>query len=277
MKEESNMPRVKDKIALVTGGARGIGAETARLLAAEGAQVVVTDVLVEQGNAVAEEIGGVFHTLDVADETQWQTVMQSIEQQFGRLDILFNNAGIIGLDDEMGPQDPEHMSLELWQHVHRINLDGVFLGCKHGIRLMKTHGGSIINMSSRSGLVGIPGASAYASSKAAIRNHTKSVALYCAQHQYHIRCNSVHPGAILTPIWDPMLGTAEADRKQMIAQISAGIPLGHMGEPIDVAYAVLYLGSDESQYVTGIELTLDGGILAGSTSSPQKKEEKSES
>jgi NAD(P)-dependent dehydrogenase (short-subunit alcohol dehydrogenase family) len=126
-------------------------------------------------------------------------------------------------------------------------------------------------MSSRSGLVGVPAAAAYASSKAAIRNHTKSVALYCAEKKYNIRCNSLHPGAVLTPIWDPMLGDDSEGRQEAMGGIEAGIPLGHMGEPKDVAYAVLYLGSDESKYITGIELTLDGGILAGSTSSPKKR------
>ncbi len=267
------MGRVQGKIALVTGGARGIGAATAELLAAEGATVIITDILEEEGKALSDKIGGGFYPLDVSSESQWQRVISSIEKEFGRLDILFNNAGIIGLSEDLGSQDPENISLESWHHVHQINLDGVFLGCKHGMGLMKKQGGgSIINMSSRSGIVGIPGASAYASSKAAIRNHTKTVALYCAEKKYGIRCNSLHPGAILTPIWDPMLGTHPGTREKIIAGIEAGIPLGHMGEPLDVAYAVLYLGSEESTYITGIELTLDGGILAGSAASPQKAE-----
>lgn len=134
---------------------------------------------------------------------------------------------------------------------------------------MKKQGGSIINMSSRSGLVGIPAASAYASSKAAVRNHTKSVALYCAEKKYNIHCNSLHPGAILTPLWDAMLGTDSNHRKQMIEEIARQIPLGKMGEASDVAYAVLYLASDESRYITGIELTIDGGILAGAAAAPK--------
>lgn len=264
------MARVKDKIALVTGGSRGIGAETARTLAREGAEVIVTDMLLDEGRAVADSINGTFYALNVADESAWQEVTKSIKDKFGRLDILFNNAGITGLNENLGAQDPEHISLDAWHYIHKVNLDGVFLGCKYGIGLMKAQGGSIINMSSRSGIVGIPGASAYASSKAAIRNHTKSVALYCAEQGYKIRCNSLHPGAILTPIWDPMLGTEKAAREKMIASITAGIPLGVMGEPSDVANAVLYLAADESKYVTGIELTIDGGILAGSLASPKK-------
>jgi len=266
------MSRVKGKIALITGAAKGIGKETAHLLAKEGAEVIVTDCLKDEGRAVAEQIGGVFMALDVSDEKQWQKVTKHIKEKFGRIDILFNNAGIIGMNEEFGPQDPEHMSLDAWHNVHNVNLDGVFLGCKYGISLMKKNGGSIINMSSRSGVVGIPTAAAYASSKAAVRNHTKSVALYCAAAGYNIRCNSLHPGAILTPLWDPMLGDEEGDRAKMIEQVSAGVPLGHMGEPIDVAYSVVYLGSDESKYITGIEFTIDGGILAGSAAAPARKE-----
>jgi 3(or 17)beta-hydroxysteroid dehydrogenase len=193
------MKRVEGKIALITGASRGIGARTAQLLAAEGATVIVSDLLVEEGEKLAASLGGDFFPLDVSKQDSWQEISNHIKQKFPRLDILFNNAGIIGVGEDFGPQDPQNASLQSWHHVHRVNLDGVFLGCKYGIDLMKAHGGSIINMSSRSGLVGIPTAGAYASSKAAIRNHTKTVALYCAQNQYNIRCNSIHPGAILTP------------------------------------------------------------------------------
>jgi 3(or 17)beta-hydroxysteroid dehydrogenase len=263
--------RAQHKIALITGAARGIGAATAKLLASEGATVILTDIIDDEGQSLAEEIGdnAVYFHLNVADEKNWESVVHHIEDTYGRIDILFNNAGIIGFSDELGAQDPEHASLSSWHHVHAVNLDGVFLGCKFGIRLMKQHGGSIINMSSRSGIVGIPTAAAYASSKAAIRNHTKTVALYCAEKKYNIRCNSVHPGAILTPLWDTMLGTDETSRKQAIETIAAGVPLGHMGEPLDVAYAVLFLATDESKYITGAEFTLDGGILAGSTAAPK--------
>jgi NAD(P)-dependent dehydrogenase (short-subunit alcohol dehydrogenase family) len=161
------MGRVQDKIAFITGGSRGMGLATAQLLASEGAMVIITDILVDEGRSVANSIQGKFYELDVADEAQWKEVIRAIDKEFGKLDILFNNAGIIGFDQNLGPQDPEKISLEAWHYVHKINLDGVFLGCKYGIGLMKEHGGSIINMSSRSGIVGIPTASAYASSKAA--------------------------------------------------------------------------------------------------------------
>lgn len=264
--------RVKNKIALITGASSGIGAATAKLLAKEGATVIVTDIVVPEGEALAKEIAGKFYPLDVSCEQAWEQVNADIQKEFGRLDILFNNAGITGFDGEYGPQDPENISLKDWHYIHQVNLDGVFFGCKYGIRLMKQHGGSIINMSSRSGMVGIPGAAAYASSKAAVRNHTKTVALYAAEQGYQIRCNSLHPGAILTPIWEPMLGTDQKTRDAMIANITAGIPLAVMGDPEDVAYAVLYLGSNESKYITGIELTIDGGILAGSQAAPKKQE-----
>lgn len=266
------MARVKGKVALITGAASGIGAETAKLLVDEGAIVIVSDILDQQGQDLVKRLGknAIYHTLDVSKESEWIKISQFIENKYGHLDIVFNNAGIIGLDKNFGLQDPENTSLESWHEIHAINLDGVFLGCKYGIKLMKSKGGSIINMSSRSGMVGIPGACSYASSKAAIRNHTKSVALYCAGQSYHIRCNAVLPGAILTPIWDAMLGYNPAEREQAKQGIAAGIPLGHMGEPSDVAYAVLYLGSDESKYITGAEFVIDGGILAGSAASPKK-------
>lgn len=267
------MDRLKGKIALVTGAAKGIGARTAALFAEEGAFVVLTDILDEEGQKLAEQLGAdraVYFHLDVSCESEWVQVFEKIRTQYQRLDILFNNAGVIGVGRSWGAQDPEHMNLDDWHRIHAINLDSVFLGCKYAIGLMKNHGGAIVNMSSRSGIVGVPATAAYASSKAAIRNHTKSVALYCAQQKYNIRCNSVHPGAILTSLWDPMLGEDENTREQTLKKMAAGIPIGHMGEPSDVAYAVLYLASDEAKYTTGAELVIDGGILSGSSAAPQK-------
>ncbi|WP_054016377.1 SDR family oxidoreductase [Pseudoalteromonas sp. R3] len=265
------MARLDNKIALVTGAARGIGAAIATCFIEQGAVVIVTDKNAEEAMQLCEKLGenAYFLSLDVSDEVQWQNVERFVQDQFGRLDILINNAGITGFLETQGPHDPEHLDLNSWHTVQQTNSDGVALGCKYGIRLMKaSNAASIVNISSRSGLVGIPAAAAYAASKAAVRNHSKSVALYCAQQNYPIRCNSVHPGAILTPMWDAMLGEGEA-RNAAIAGIAADIPLGHMGRAIDVAYAVLYLASDESAYVTGIELNVDGGILAGSSASPK--------
>ncbi len=262
--------RVEKKLALITGAARGIGRSIAELLADEGATVIVTDIDDELGSEVAEKIGSNarYIHLDVALESDWASVFEVIGKNHGALNILVNNAGITGFLEASGPHDPENLDMASWHKVHDVNLHGAVLGCKYGIKNMKdSYCASIINISSRSGMVGIPQAVAYASSKAALRNHTKSVALYCAEKNYPIRCNSLHPAAILTPMWDAMLGEGEG-RAAAIEKISADIPLRKMGEPNDVAYAALYLASDESKYVTGIELNIDGGILAGSAAAP---------
>ncbi len=263
--------RLKNKIALITGSARGIGQAIAELFHAEGAKVIVSDIRDEEGRALVTAWGAdaEYLHLDVGNEEDWITVTELITKKYGRLDILVNNAGITGFLESTGPWDAEHADVKSWDEVHRVNATGTMFGCKYAIRLMKEKGGSIVNISSRSGVVGIPGAVAYASSKAAVRNHTKSVALYCAEKGYNIRCNSVHPAAIMTPMWDAMLGEGE-QRHNLIKEVEYGIPLGHFGEPVDVAYGVLYLASDESKYVTGIELTIDGGILAGSEAKPRK-------
>jgi NAD(P)-dependent dehydrogenase (short-subunit alcohol dehydrogenase family) len=264
------MPRLTDKIALITGAARGIGRATAELFHREGATVLLTDIRDEEGQAVAQALEGrnEYLHLDVKHEHEWRQVADHLAARYGRLDILVNNAGITGFLETGGPFDAEHVDEASWDEVHRVNSNGVMLGCKYAIRLMKGRGGSIVNISSRSGVVGIPGAVAYAASKAAVRNHSKSVALYCAEKGYGIRCNSIHPAAIMTPMWDAMLGQGE-QRAQIIKSVEAGIPLGSFGEPLDVAYGALYLASDESKYVTGIELTIDGGILAGSEARPE--------
>lgn len=258
------MGRLNGKTALITGAARGIGAAIAHAFKAEGASVILTDIDEDDGAALASSLGCPFFKLDVADEADWDAVAGHVQH----LDILVNNAGIIGLEDKQARHDPEHATLESWRAVHSVNLDGTFLGCRFAIRAMKEKGeGSIINLSSRSGMVGIPAAAAYASSKAGIRNHTKSVALYCAGQGWNIRCNSIHPAAIMTPMWDPMLGEG-AGREKAMAAITAGIPLRRFGRPEEVAALAVFLASDDAQYMTGEELTIDGGILAGSSASP---------
>lgn len=263
------MKRLDSKIVLITGAARGIGRAIASLFHREGAYVIVTDIRDDEGICFVNELvtNSEYRHLNVKFETEWEQLADSIQEKFGRLDILVNNAGITGFLETPGPFDAENVSMASWDEVHQVNLNGVMLGCKYAIRLMKGQGGSIVNISSRSGIVGIPSAVAYASSKAAVRNHTKSVALYCAAQRYTIRCNSIHPAAIMTPMWDAMLGEG-AQREQFIKGIESGIPLGSFGTPLDVAYGALYLASDESKYVTGIELTIDGGILAGSEAKP---------
>lgn len=266
--------RLEGKVALITGAAQGIGKETATLFAREGATVIVSDINDALGACVAKEIGGhcIYLHLDVAYENDWKRVISTIMERFGKLNILVNNAGITGFQEGFGPQDPENGSLDSWRRVHAINSDGTFLGCKYAIQAMKSsEAGSIINISSRSGLVGIPGASAYAASKAAVRNHTKTVALYCCQQGYPIRCNSIHPAAILTPMWEPMLGTGRT-RELTMAELAKDIPMQKMGTAEDVANAALFLASDESKYITGIELTVDGGILAGAATTPKRQD-----
>ncbi|HEU0299719.1 MAG TPA: glucose 1-dehydrogenase [Longimicrobium sp.] len=264
--------RLSGKTALVTGAARGIGAAAARALAAEGARVLLTDIRDDEGGETTRQIGvaAEYRRLDVREEADWIAAIDEVLARWGGLDVLVNNAGITGFEEPPAAHDPEHASLEDWRAVHRTNLDGVFLGCKHGIRAMRPRGaGSIVNVSSRSGVVGIPAAAAYASSKAAVRNHTKSVALYCAQQGLRIRCNSIHPAAILTPMWEPMLGTGP-DREARMAELTRDTPLRRFGTAEEVAAAIVFLASDDSAYMTGTELHLDGGILAGSAASPER-------
>jgi len=264
------MGRLDGKVALVTGAARGIGEAIARAFVANGAYVYVTDLADDRGNGVARSLGANarYLHLDVREEQEWQRVTAEILAEKGALDVVVNNAGVTGFEGGAVVHDPEHASLESWHEVHRTNLDGVFLGCKYAIRAMRRQRtGSIINVSSRSGLVGIPGAAAYASSKAAVRNHTKTVALYCAEQGLRIRCNSIHPAAILTPMWEPMLGTGP-DREERMSAFVRDTPLRRFGTPDEVAAVALLLASDEAAYMTGAELSVDGGILAGSAAAP---------
>ncbi|NQY13512.1 MAG: SDR family oxidoreductase [Henriciella sp.] len=258
------MPVLKNKTALVTGAARGIGAAIAKAFADEGAKVIVTDIDDTQGRATADSIGAEYLHLDVSSEADWAAALDT----HPKLDILVNNAGITGFESGELVHDPENASLQAWRDVHAVNMDGTFLGCRTAIAAMKTSGtGSIINISSRSGLVGIPGAAAYASSKAAIINHTRSVALYCAQNGWRIRCNAIAPAAILTPIWEPMIGDGP-DREEKMAALVADTPLKRFGQPEEVAALAVMLAGDRATYMTGETLTLDGGLLAGSAASP---------
>ena len=259
------MPRLAGKTCIVTGGARGIGRAIVQAFHDEGADVVLTDMDTETGRIAANEIGCLFVPLDVREEDDWA----SLSRKHPRCDVLVNNAGVTGFEEGIVAHDPEHASLADWRAVHAVNSDGTFLGCRYAIGAMKEHGkGSIINISSRSGLVGISGAAAYAASKAAIRNHTKSVALYCAEQGWQIRCNSIHPAAILTPMWEPMLGQG-VDRAARMAAFVADTPLKRFGKPEEVAAIAVMLASDEASYITGAELNIDGGLLAGSAASPK--------
>lgn len=254
--------RVADKVALVTGGANGLGRAIAALLVEHGATTIMTDLQEQQGREVADQIGSVFIPQDVSVQDQWQTIMADIKNDYGRLDILVNNAGISGPVENA---DPETTTLEDWQKLQEINSQSIFLGCKYAIPLMReSGGGSIINLSSIAALVATPFIAAYGASKAAVRQYTKSVASHCATTGSKIRCNSVHPGQIKTAMHDNLInetvrltGVSAEEAKQ---QFLSRIPFGEYGEPEDIAYAVLYLASDESKHVTGIQLVVDGGM-----------------
>lgn len=258
--------RVEGKIALVTGGAQGLGEAAARMLVREGARVAVTDVNFEGAKKVADSLNAqrkgsaIAVRQDVTQEADWQRALDETEKAFGGLHVLVNNAGI-GLT-----KDFEAVTLDEWRHVHAIDLDGVFLGCKLALPLMAKSvkasglGGSIVNISSISGIIAGHNMAAYNSAKAAVRHLSKSVALYCARKGYGIRSNSVHPVFIATPILDGLV--QRFGKEEAYAKLGRQVPLGHIGEPDDIAYAVLYLASDESKFVTGAELKVDGGISA---------------
>jgi NAD(P)-dependent dehydrogenase (short-subunit alcohol dehydrogenase family) len=253
------MARLKDKVALITGGARGIGKAEAVLFAEEGAALVVTDIREELGQATAEEIrqgGGnaIFIRLDVTQEADWENAIAQTLETFGRLDVLINNAG----DDALG--SVEEVTLDQWRWLVGVNLDGVFLGTKQGIAAMKkSGGGSIVNTSSIYGLVGEADEAAYCASKGAVTNFTRSAALHAAQ--YRIRVNSVHPGYVRTRLLEEFF-EQEGNLEEEIAAVTKLHPIGRLGRPEDVAYGVLYLASDESSFVTGSQLVIDGGFTA---------------
>lgn len=252
--------RVEGKVALVTGGASGIGLGCAERLAQEGARVVVTDLQDPKGEEAAASIGkagGQARYLhhDVTDEAAWEAVIADIAAHEGRLDILVNNAGI-GLGGSV-----LEMTLADWRKQTAVNLDGVFLGVKHSIPLMrKGGGGSIINMSSVAGLKGAPTLAGYCATKGGVRLFTKAVAMECANARDNIRVNSVHPGIIETPIWLSVAPTGTNTPPDLDAMSQMAVPLGVKGYPEDIANGVLWLASEESRYVTGAELVIDGGL-----------------
>ncbi|WP_394830297.1 glucose 1-dehydrogenase [Pendulispora rubella] len=268
------MARLADKVALITGAARGIGEGIARAFHREGARVILSDIKDDLGEEVARELGerASYVHLDVRIEADWERVMGEVLEAHARLDVLVNNAGVTGFEEAFEPHDPEHVSIENWRAVHATNLEGVLFGCKHGIRAMRRTGaGSIVNMGSRSGVVGIPAASSYASSKGAVRNHTKSVALYCAEQGLRVRCNVIQPAAILTPMWEAILGQGP-EREARMKEFTKDTPLRRWGSVEEVAALAVYLGSDESAYTTGTEFNIDGGILAGTAAPPRPAE-----
>jgi NAD(P)-dependent dehydrogenase (short-subunit alcohol dehydrogenase family) len=259
------MARLDGKVALVTGAASGIGAACAQVLAGAGAAVVLTDLQDAKGRALADDItaaGGkaLYLHHDVTLEEDWAGVIADVKAAHGRLDVLVNNAGI-----GLGAVSITDMSLADFRRQQAINVDGVFLGMKHGLELMREagNGGSIVNMSSVAGLKGAPSLAGYCATKGAVRLMTKAVALECGAARDGVRVNSVHPGIIETPIWLTVMPTGEpgANAPPDLDAISAMVvPLGVKGVPNDIANGVLWLASDESRYVTGTELVIDGGL-----------------
>ena len=266
------MNRIDGKVALVSGAGSGIGAETARTLAAAGGTVVLTDVNDAAGERVTAEIRAAghaarFHHLDVTREADWHDVTRRVCEEHGGLDVVVNNAGIECI------KLIKDLTLDDWHQICRINLDGVFLGTKHGIWAMtdgsttRPKGGSIINLSSVAGIVGTAGQSAYNMTKGGVRLFTKSAAVECALQGYGIRVNSVHPGVIDTPLVDAAwkgwtdvgFGANEEETRQAVLALH---PIGRLGQPSDIARAILYLASDDSSFVTGAELVVDGGLTA---------------
>ncbi len=254
--------RVAGKKAFITGGAQGLGAAAGRRLAEEGAKVTLADINLAGAEAVAAEInakhgaGTAFALhLDVTQEDQWIEALEKANALMGGISVLLNNAGVAG------DKPLEAMEFDLWKKIMSINVDSVFLGAKHALTHMRAHQpGSIVNISSIAGLIANHNSPAYNASKAAVWMLSKNIALYCAKQGLDIRSNSIHPTFIDTPILDPLnqrLGKEEAQ-----AKLGRQIPVGHIGEPNDIANAVLYLASDESKFVTGAEIKVDGGISA---------------
>jgi NAD(P)-dependent dehydrogenase (short-subunit alcohol dehydrogenase family) len=256
--------RVAGKQALITGAAGGLGEAMAWMLAREGAKVAVTDVNLTGAEALAAAInaevpGAAFaFAHDVTDEAAWVSVIDRAVAAMGGLSILVNNAGIGG-DLKFVETD----TLENWRRVQAVNIESIMLGCKHAMpHLRASAPSSIINISSVAGLAAAPGMGAYNATKAAVWMYTKTIALEAAKGDWNVRCNSVHPVFIKTPILDPFIAMAGGDEAKAHERLTRGIPLKRIGEPDDVAYCVLYLAADESKFVTGAEFKIDGGMLA---------------
>ena len=257
------MGRLAGKTAFISGGARGLGAEMARLLHGEGANVMVTDILEEEGHALVNDHENMsFRAHDVLQEDQWAATIAATKEAYGGLDILVNNAGIAHNATTI-----EETSYEQWRKVVGIDLDAVFLGCKHGVGLMKAGGGSIINISSIYGIVGSAGQAPYHAAKGGVRLLTKALAVELAQLGYGIRVNSVHPGFVGTDMVRDGLRQAVENglmpgENEAIEILTMQHPIGRLGVPRDIANAVLFLASEESAWMTGAELVVDGGYTA---------------
>jgi len=250
------MGRLAGKVAFVSGGASGLGRAMVERFSAEGARVVLGDIDEAGGRAVAEAAGAQFVMLDVREEAQWEAAMAHVAHEYGRLDVIVNNAGILGT----GPIDTT--DLAAWNNHFAINVTGVMLGCKHGSLLMQKNpggpSGSIINISSNAALLATPSDAGYSAGKGAVRLMTKSIAGDFALRGLPIRCNSIHPGPIDTPIFAPFKGT-EQSTKALMDSLEAMVPMGRIGRPEEIAAMAVFLASDESSFSTGSEFVADGG------------------
>ena len=253
------MGRVEGKVAIVTGAGSGLGAAASAALAREGAIVVLTDVDVAGGERVAKEIDGaaIFVQHDVTREEDWVRVIGDTASRFGRLDVLVNNAGVVVV------ATIEDTTIEQLRFVEAVNIEGPFLGCKHAIpRMAASGGGSIINLSSTAALIGTPPFAAYSASKGAVRSLTQTVAVHCKQRGNGVRCNSIHPGGMLTPM-TRNLRSAIGETSKLAMQMAGDLTAATIGDPEDIANAVVYLASDESRFVNGSLLAIDDALTAG--------------
>ena len=255
--------RVDGKMSFVTGAAQGLGEAIAYMLAKEGSKVVLADINYDKVVSVSERINNEFPeqafplTLDVTSEDQWKESLIEAEKLMEGINVLVNNAGI------GGGTTIEDTDYETFQNVMKVDTDSVFLGCKYAIPIMKNYSpGSIVNTSSIAGLIAGHNMASYNTAKAGVWMLSKSVALHCARQAYNIRCNSIHPTFINTPILDNMLNRSNVERDELLMKLARQVPLGKVGEPNDVAYTVLFLASDESKFITGSEIKIDGGISA---------------
>ncbi|MBH69244.1 MAG: hypothetical protein CMM58_12895 [Rhodospirillaceae bacterium] len=255
------MNRLKNKVAIVTGGANGIGRAICKRFLEEGARVIVADLSEDSGNSLVSEVGenAVFYKLDVSNPTEWNELSDYVLNNHEKLDILINNAGILSTSNY---QSIEHVDLDEWRAVQLVNVEGVFLGCQAAVNAMRERGGVIVNMSSVAGLIASPAIVAYGASKGAVRQLTKSIAIDCARKGYRIRCNSVHPGFIDTELGRDSMNLGGGDPEKNYKNRVALTPMGVPGEPLDIANAVLFLASDEAKHITGSELVVDGGLTA---------------
>ncbi|MDY6945506.1 MAG: SDR family oxidoreductase [Pseudomonadota bacterium] len=257
------MARLENKVAFISGGASGLGEAMVRRFAEEGAQVVFGDINTAMGAALARQTGTLFLSLDVSQESEWLAAIEHVEQRYGRLDVMVNNAGILG------PGPLEAIDVEKWNRLFAVNVTGVMLGCKHGALLMQRNpggaSGSIINISSNAGILATAADCGYSATKGAVRLMTKSIAVNFARRGLAIRCNSIHPGPIDTPIFAPWRPNQEAAARLEQA-LHEMIPMRRLGKPREIANMALYLASDESSFSTGAEFVVDGGgtsALAG--------------